>query len=133
MRRLLIITMFAIASIVDVGAQEHIDALVNRDIGGSRNGYLCTKRMAVKRDPDTGEVIKRVMEVVIRDNKELTKQFVEAFKMDINTSDVYEERDNRNVYKATAIWLNPKRIYNISVIGDLVVVNIQTIYREENE
>ena len=82
MKRLLIIAMFAIASVAEGSAQEHIDALVNRDIGGSRNGYMCSKRMAVKRDPDTGEIIKRVTEVVIRDNKELTKQFVEAFKTD---------------------------------------------------
>lgn len=123
--------MFAIASIAEGSAQEHIDALVNRDIGGSRNGYMCTKRTAVKRDPDTGEIVKRVTEVVIRDNKELAKQFVEAFKTDIQTAEVSEESDERNIYVATAIWLDPKRIYNISVNGDLVVVNVQTIYREE--
>lgn len=131
MKRLLIIAMFAIASVAEGSAQEHIDALVNRDIGGSRNGYMCTKRMAVKRDPDTGEIIKRVTEVVIRDNKELTKQFVEAFKTDIQTAEVSEERDERKLYSATAIWLDPKRIYNISVTGGLVVVNVQTIYRED--
>ena len=123
--------MFAIASVAEGSAQEHIDALVNRDIGGSRNGYMCSKRMAVKRDPDTGEIIKRVTEVVIRDNKELTKQFVEAFKTDIQTAEVSEERDERKLYSATAIWLDPKRIYNISVTGGLVVVNVQTIYRED--
>lgn len=123
--------MLAIASIAEGSAQQHIDALVNRDIGGSRNGYMCTKRMAVKRDPDTGEIIKRVTEIVVRDNKELTKQFVEAFKIDIQTAEVSEERDERNIYVATAIWLDPKRIYNISVTRDLVVVNVQTIYREE--
>lgn len=131
MKRLLIIAMFAIASVAEGSAQEHIDALVNRDIGGSRNGYMCTKRMAVKRDPDTGEIIKRVTEVVIRDNKELAKQFVEAFKTDIQTAEVSEERDERKLYSATAIWLDPKRIYNISVTGDVVVVNVQTIYRED--
>ena len=131
MKRLLIIAMFAIASVAEGSAQEHIDALVNRDIGGSRNGYMCSKRMAVKRDPDTGEIIKRVTEVVIRDNKELTKQFVEAFKTDIQTAEVSEERDERKLYSATAIWLDPKRIYNISVTGGLVVVNVQTIYRED--
>lgn len=131
MKRLLIIAMFAIASVAEGSAQEHIDALVNRDIGGSRNGYMCTKRMAVKRDPDTGEIIKRVTEVVIRDNKELAKQFVEAFKTDIQTAEVSEERDERKLYSATAIWLDPKRIYNISVTGGLVVVNVQTIYRED--
>lgn len=131
MKRLLIIAMFAIASVAEGSAQEHIDALVNRDIGGSRNGYMCSKRMAVKRDPDTGEIIKRVTEVVIRDNKELAKQFVEAFKTDIQTAEVSEESDERKLYSATAIWLDPKRIYNISVTGDLVVVNVQTIYRED--
>lgn len=131
MKRLLIIAMFAIASVAEGSAQEHIDALVNRDIGGSRNGYMCTKRMAVKRDPDTGEIIKRVTEVVIRNNKELAKQFVDAFKRDIQTAEVSEESDGRNIYVATAIWLDPKRIYNISVNGDLVVVNVQTIYRED--
>lgn len=131
MKRLLIIAMFAIASVAEGSAQEHIDALVNRDIGGSRSGYVCTKRMAVKRDPDTGEIIKRVTEVVIRDNKELAKQFVEAFKTDIQTAEVSEERDERKLYSATAIWLDPKRIYNISVTGDVVVVNVQTIYRED--
>ena len=131
MKRLLIIAMFAIASVAEGSAQEHIDALVNRDIGGSRNGYMCTKRMAVKRDPDTGEIIKRVTEVAIRDNKELAKQFIEAFKTDIQTAEVSEESDERKLYSATAIWLDPKRIYNISVTGDVVIVNVQTIYRED--
>ena len=131
MKRLLIIFMLSIASIAEGGAQEHIDALVNRDIGGSRNGYMCTKRMAVKRDPDTGEIAKRVVEFVTRDNKELAKQFIAAFKADMETAEVSEEREERNIYVATAVWLDPKRIYNISVTGDLVVVNVQTIYQEE--
>lgn len=131
MKRLLIIFMLSIASIAEGSAQEHIDALVNRDIGGSRNGYMCTKRMAVKRDPDTGEIAKRVVEFVTRDNKELAKQFIAAFKADMETSEVSEEREERNIYVATAVWLDPKRIYNISVTGDLVVVNVQTIYQEE--
>ncbi len=131
MKRLLIIFMLSIASIAEGSAQEHIDALVNRDIGGSRNGYMCTKRMAVKRDPDTGEIAKRVVEFVTRDNKELAKQFIAAFKADIETAEVSEEREERNIYVATAVWLDPKRIYNISVTGDLVVVNVQTIYQEE--
>ena len=123
--------MLSIASIAEGSAQEHIDALVNRDIGGSRNGYMCTKRMAVKRDPDTGEIAKRVVEFVTRDNKELAKQFIAAFKADMETAEVSEEREERNIYVATAVWLDPKRIYNISVTGDLVVVNVQTIYQEE--
>lgn len=131
MKRLLIIFMLSIASIAEGSAQEHIDALVNRDIGGSRNGYMCTKRMAVKRDPNTGEIAKRVVEFVTRDNKELAKQFIAAFKADIETAEVSEEREERNIYVATAVWLDPKRIYNISVTGDLVVVNVQTIYQEE--
>lgn len=131
MKRLLIIFMLSIASIAEGSAQEHIDALVNRDIGGSRNGYMCTKRMAVKRDPDTGEIAKRVVEFVTRDNKELAKQFIAAFKADMETAEVSEEREERNIYVATAVWLDPKRIYNISVTGDLVVVNVQTIYQEE--
>lgn len=131
MKRLLIIFMLSIASIAKGSAQEHIDALVNRDIGGSRNGYMCTKRMAVKRDPDTGEIAKRVVEFVTRDNKELAKQFIAAFKADMETAEVSEEREERNIYVATAVWLDPKRIYNISVTGDLVVVNVQTIYQEE--
>lgn len=131
MKRLLIIFMLSIASIAEGSAQDHIDALVNRDIGGSRNGYMCTKRMAVKRDPDTGEIAKRVVEFVTRDNKELAKQFIAAFKADMETAEVSEEREERNIYVATAVWLDPKRIYNISVTGDLVVVNVQTIYQEE--
>lgn len=131
MKRLLIIFMLSIASIAEGSAQEHIDALVNRDIGGSRNGYMCTKRMAVKRDPDTGEITKRVVEFVTRDNKELAKQFIAAFKADMETAEVSEEREERNIYVATAVWLDPKRIYNISVTGDLVVVNVQTIYQEK--
>ena len=131
MKRLLIIFMLSIASIAEGSAQEHIDALVNRDIGGPRNGYMCTKRMAVKRDPNTGEIAKRVVEFVTRDNKELAKQFIAAFKADMETAEVSEEREERNIYVATAVWLDPKRIYNISVTGDLVVVNVQTIYQEE--
>ena len=131
MKRLLIVMALLIAGVAESSAQQRIDALLNRDIGGVPSGYHCTKRIAVKRDPDSGEVVKRVMEVIINDNKELAKQFVEAFKLDLPTSEVCEEGQKGKVYAATAVWLNPKRVYNISVTGSLVVVNVQTIYREE--
>lgn len=133
MKRLLIVMALLVVGVAESSAQEHIDALLNRDIGGVPNGYQCTKRIAVKRDPASGEVVKRVMEVVINDNKELAKQFIEAFKLDLPTSDVCEERQRGKVYAATAVWLNPKRVYTISVTGAVVVLNMQTIYREEEK
>lgn len=131
MKRLLLVMALLVAGVVESSAQKHIDALLNRDIGGVTSGYQCTKRIAVKRDPVSGEVVKRVMEVVINDNKGLAKQFIEAFKLDLPTSEVCEEQQRGKTYVATAVWLNPKRVYNISVTGAVVVVNMQTIYREE--
>lgn len=133
MKRLLIIAALLVAGVAEGIAQERIDALLNRDIGGTKSGYQCTKRIAVKRDPVSGEVVKRVVEVVIDDNKELANEFIEAFKRDISTAKGCEEHQKGRSYAATAVWLDPKRVYNISVIGTLVVVNAQTIYQEEEQ
>lgn len=131
MRRLLIICMLLVAGVTSSSAQEHIEALLTRDIGGNRHGI--TLRSAVRRDPDTGEVIKRVYELSAVNNRSLAKEFVDAFHTDRETADVWDESRNGSIYNVTAVWLNPKRIYSLAVAGSMVTVYAQTIYREDKQ
>ena len=131
MKRILIIAMLLITSSIESSAQEHIDALLNGNMKNNRYGM--TLRSAIKRDPDTGEIIKRVYELTAIDNRPLGKQFIEAFNMDRMTADVWEEIENGKLYDVTAVWTNPKRIYTLSVNGSIVCITVQTIYREEKK
>lgn len=105
--------------------------MLTRDIGGNRHGI--TLRSAVKRDPETGEVIKRVYELSAVNNRSLATEFVDAFHTDRETADVWDESRNGSIYNVTAVWLNPKRIYSLAVAGSMVTVYAQTIYREDKQ
>ncbi|MBR3892251.1 MAG: DUF5024 domain-containing protein [Alistipes sp.] len=130
MKKLLVFVMLLVATIAESQAQEHIDALLNGDIESNRHGL--TMRSAVKRDPATGEIIKRVVELTAIDDKRLVKEFIAAFKLDRNTAEAWDENESGQTYNVTAVWLNPKRIYTLTASGSLVVtVYAQTIYREE--
>ena len=128
MKKLLIIVAFVVAGVTQSSAQEHIEALLNSDIVNNK-GY--SLRVAIKRDPETGEVVKQVKELTSLSGRPLIKEFVKAFKSDRATADVWEECDNGSMYDATGVWSNPKRIYTIVVNGPMITVSTQTIYREE--
>lgn len=129
MKKMLIFAMLLVATVVESQAQEHIDALLNGDIESNRHGL--TMRSAIKRDPATGEIIKRVVEFTAIDDKSLVKEFIAAFKTDRNTAEVWDENESGMTYNVTAVWLNPKRVYTLTTSGSLVTVYAQTIYREE--
>lgn len=129
MKRLLILIAFCILGLAEGYAQQHIDALLNGNLYNS-NKSNTTFRMAVKRNPETGEVIKKVTELVVRDNKALNKRFIEAFKAEQANVDVWQEKEYDGIYDVTAIWSNPKRIYKLK-IGTVMVVSAQVIYKEE--
>ena len=130
MKRLIILFMFCLMGISEGFAQQHIDALLRGDLYNNKKSNT-TFRMAVKRDPVTGEVIKKVSELVVRDNKALMKKFVEAFKAEQVGVDVWQEQDNGNTYDVTAIWSKPKRIYKFRISGSVMVISTQVIYEEE--
>ena len=121
--------MFCVMGMSESFAQQHIDALLSGDLYNS-NKSNTTFRMAVKRDPETGEVIKKVTELVVRDNKALNKRFIEAFKAEQTNVDVWQENEYNGIYDVTAIWSNPKRIYKLK-IGTVMIVSAQVIYKEE--
>ena len=87
----------------------------------------------MKRDPETGEIIKRVYELSAIDHKSLAKEFIEAFTRDRESADVWDESENGSIYNVTAVWQNPKRVYSLAVGGSMVTVYAQTIYREEKQ
>lgn len=130
MRKLLIVILLLVAGVAESGAQQRIDALLGSDMYNNKKGGT-TYRMAVRHDPETGEVVKRVSELVVRDNKGLIKRFVEAFKAEQQGVDVWQEQDNGYAYDITAIWLNPKRIYKLRLSGTTLVVSTQIIYKDE--
>ena len=130
MKRLIILFMFCLMGISEGFAQQHIDALLRGDLYNNKKSNT-TFRMAVKRDPVTGEVIKKVSELVVRDNTALMKKFVEAFKAEQAGVDVWQEQDNGNTYDVTAIWSKPKRIYKFRISGSVMVISTQVIYEEE--
>lgn len=129
MKKLLVFVMLLVATIAESQAQEHIDALLNGDIESNRHGL--SLRSAVKRDPATGEIIKRVVELTAIDDKSLAKEFIAAFKLDRNTAEAWDENDGGTIYNVTAVWLNPKRVYTLATNGSMITVIAQTIYREE--
>jgi hypothetical protein len=95
------------------------------------NKYGQGLRVAVKRDPETGEIIKRVTELTVIDDRALAKEFIEAFKAERYSADVWEEEANGKIYLVTAVWSDPKRIYRLDTNGSLVTVYEQIIYKEE--
>lgn len=131
MKRLLILAILLTVSLAEGSAQENIEALLNRNI--SNNKYGSTLRSAVKRDPETGEIVKRVYEVTAISNRALGKEFKAAFKSDCATADACQEVENGSLYDVTAVWTNPKRIYTLSLNGSIVVFTAQIIYHEEKK
>ncbi|MBR5133769.1 MAG: DUF5024 domain-containing protein [Alistipes sp.] len=129
MKRLLIFAVSLIVAIAECSAQQSIDELLNREIDSGTTVF----KMAVKRDPETGEIIKRVKEFTTTGNKQLAKEFVEAFESERDNVDGWEENRNGGVVQITAVWVNPKRIYTITVAGSALSVFTQTIYREEDK
>lgn len=127
-RLLMIVAMVAIATI-ECQAQERIDELLNRELGDGTTVY----RMAVKRDAESGEIIKRVKELTSTGNRALSKEFIEAFDAERESADGWEENRSNNARQITAVWTNPKRIYMIIATGSTLSVHAQTIYREERD
>ena len=129
MKRLIFIVALLVAAIAECSAQERIEALLKRDMQSNKYGQGL--RVAVKRDRETGEIIKRVTELTVIDDKALAKEFIEAFKAERDTADVWEEEANGKIYLVTAVWSDPKRIYRLDTNGSLVTVYEQIIYKEE--
>lgn len=129
MKRIAIFLILIVAVVTESSAQERIEALLSRDISGGTTTY----RMAVKRDETTGEILKRVAELTATNDKALAKDFREAFEAERIKADVWEENKYSTVYQVTAVWLNPKRIYTITITGNTVVVYAQTIYQSSEE
>ena len=129
MKRLIFIVALLVATVAECSAQERIEALLKRDMQSNKYGQGL--RVAVKRDRETGEIIKRVTELTVIDDKALAKEFIEAFKAERDTADVWEEEANGKIYLVTAVWSDPKRIYRLDTNGSLVTVYEQIIYKEE--
>ena len=129
MKRLFFIVALLVAAVAECSAQERIETLLKRDMQSNKYGQAL--RVAVKRDPETGEIIKRVTELTAIDDKTLAKEFIEAFKAECDTADVWEEEANGKIYLVTAVWSDPKRIYRLDTNGSLVTVYEQIIYKEE--
>ena len=129
MKRLIFIVALLVATVAECSAQERIEALLKRDMQSNKYGQGL--RVAVKRDRETGEIIKRVAELTVIDDKALAKEFIEAFKAERDTADVWEEEANGKIYLVTAVWSDPKRIYRLDTNGSLVTVYEQIIYKEE--
>ena len=129
MKRLFFIVALLVATAAECSAQESIVALLKRDMQSNKYGQAL--RVAVKRDPETGEIIKRVTELSIIDDRALAKEFIEAFKAERYSADVWEEEANGKIYLVTAVWSDPTRIYRLDTNGSLVTVYEQIIYKEE--
>lgn len=129
MKKLLVLLLLFVASIATSSAQERIDKLLDRDISEGTT----TMRMAVKRDPTTGDIIKRVKEFTTTGDRSLAKEFIQAFEAERDNADGWEENRRGNVVQITAVWRNPKRIYTLTSTGATLVVYAQTIYDETTE
>lgn len=132
MRKLLIVALFLVAGIAEGSAQEHIDALMQRELRSPSGKRDVVLRSAVKRDPDTREIVKRVTELYVKDDKTLIQEFISAFIDDCATADTWSCNDTSG--KSTdylLVWQNPMRIYSLKRYDDAINVNIQVIYRQE--
>ena len=127
MKQLLILATLLIVSVAECDAQQRIDELLNREIDSGTT----VLKMAVKRDPENGEIIKRVKEFTTTGNNKLAKEFIEAFESERESVDGWEENRSAGVVQMTAIWRNPKRVYTITVAGSTLAVFAQTVYRED--
>lgn len=135
MKKFLIVILLSIAAVVESRAQEHIDALMRRDLYTKSGNREVKFRSGTKRDPQTGEVIKRVTEFIVKDDKALIKEFIEAFNIDSESADTwsYSEAHAGKPEQYLLVWQNPMRVYSLSRSGNLLIVMVQTIYRPEEE
>ena len=135
MKKFLIVVILSVAAVMESSAQEHIDALMRRDLYTKSGNREVKLRSGTKRDPQTGEIIKRVTELVIKDDKALIKEFVEAFEVDSEMADTwsYSEAHAGKPEEYLLVWQNPMRIYSLSRSGNLLIVTVQTIYRQEEK
>lgn len=135
MKKFLIVVILSVAAVMESSAQEHIDALMRRDLYTKSGNREVKLRSGTKRDPQTGEIIKRVTELVIKDDKALIKEFVEAFDVDSEMADTwsYSEAHAGKPEEYLLVWQNPMRIYSLSRSGNLLIVTVQTIYRQEEK
>ena len=113
MKKFLIVVILSVAAVMESSAQEHIDALMRRDLYTKSGNREVKLRSGTKRDPQTGEIIKRVTELVIKDDKALIKEFVEAFDVDSEMADTwsYSEAHAGKPEEYLLVWQNPMRIY----------------------
>jgi hypothetical protein len=136
MKKFLIVVMLSVAAVVESSAQEHIDALMRRDLYTKSGNREVKLRSGTKRDPQTGEILKRVTELIVKDDRALIKEFVKAFEADCESADTwsYSEAYAGNPEEFLLVWQNPMRVYSLSRNGNFLTVTVQTIYRqEENE
>ena len=135
MKKFLIVVILSVAAVMESSAQEHIDALMRRDLYTKSGNREVKLRSGTKRDPQTGEIIKRVTELVIKDDKALIKEFVEAFDVDSEMADTwsYSEAHAGKPEEYLLVWQNPMRIYSLSRSDNLLIVTVQTIYRQEEK
>lgn len=133
MKKFLIVVMLSVASVVESSAQERIDALMRRDLHTRSGNREVRLRSGVKRDPATGEIMKRVTELMVKDDRALIKEFVEAFSLDCHSADTwsYSEAYADKPEEFLLVWQNPMRVYSLSRSGNLITVTVQTIYRQE--
>lgn len=132
MKRFLIVALLLVAGIAESSAQEHIDALMQRELHSRTGKRDVVLRSAVKRDPDSGEIIKRVTELYVKDDKTLIQEFIGAFIADCETADTWscDERSDKST-DYLLVWQNPMRIYSLKRYDNAINVNIQVIYRQE--
>ena len=133
MKKFLIVVMLSVAAVVESSAQEHIDALMRRDLYTKSGNREVKLRSGTKRDPQSGDVVKRVTELIVRDDRALIKEFVEAFEVDCESADTwsYSEAHASKPEEYLLVWQNPMRIYSLSRSGNFIIVTVQTIYRQE--
>ena len=135
MKKFLIVVILSVAAVMESSAQEHIDALMRRDLYTKSGNREVQLRSGTKRDPQTGKIIKRVTELVIKDDKALIKEFVEAFDVDSEMADTWSHSEAHagKPEEYLLVWQNPMRIYSLSRSGNLLIVTVQTIYRQEEK
>lgn len=132
MRKLLIVALLLVAGIAESSAQGHIDALMQRELHYPSSKRDVVLRSAVKRDPDTGEIVKRVTELNVRDDKALSQEFVSAFLADCESADTWSCDDkNGKSSDYILVWQNPMRIYSLKRFDDAIIINIQVIYSQD--
>lgn len=133
MKKFLIVVMLSVAAVVESSAQEHIDALMRRDLYTKSGNREVKLRSGTKRDPQSGDVVKRVTELIVKDDKALIKELVEAFEVDCESADTwsYSEAHAGKPEEYLLVWQNPMRIYSLSRSGNFITVTVQTIYRQE--